>query len=192
MRSFALLLLLACGPLLAAEPGARSQVELNDSFKHFSGNASLNQAAGDGHQQTNVRMISIGDQPATSLRVEQVRGAIALPEGLDAAARIQGAAFSQASGISGINQSAGIGNQNINAFRMAVGVIPESLDDAVLSQSTAITSATLGGATVDGERIVEISDQAFSGSRGVVQLNQSAGVGNRTTNSLSIRVADRP
>lgn len=189
MRSFALLLL-ACGPLLAAEPGTRSQVELHDSFSSFSGNASLNQAAGDGHQQTNVRMISIGDQPTTSVRVEQVRGAIALPQGLDSAARIQGPAFSQASGISGINQSAGIGNQNINAFRMAVGVIPESLDDSVLSQSTAITSATLGGATVDGERIVEISDQAFSGSRGVVQLNQSAGVGNRTTNSLSIRVAD--
>ncbi|PPA00574.1 adhesin, partial [Pseudomonas sp. MWU12-2312b] len=34
------------------------------------------------------------------------------------------------------------------------------------------------------------SDQAFTGSRGVIQLNQSAGVGNRMANTFSVRVAD--
>lgn len=80
------------------------------------------------------------------MRIEQNRAGITLPEGFDAAARIQEPTFSQATGIIGVNQSAGIGNQNINAFRIAVGVIPESLDDAVLSQSTALISATLGDA----------------------------------------------
>ncbi|KAA0961708.1 hypothetical protein FQ185_24985 [Pseudomonas sp. ANT_H12B] len=41
-----------------------------------------------------------------------------------------------------------------------------------------------------GYRQVATSDQAFTGSRGVIQLNQSAGVGNRMANTLSVRVTD--
>jgi len=44
--------------------------------------------------------------------------------------------------------------------------------------------------TQNGSRQVVTSDQAFTGSRGVIQVNQSAGVGNRMANTLSIRVAD--
>jgi hypothetical protein len=192
MRALALLSLLLCDALLAAEPRTQSQADLSDSFQGFSGNASLNQAAGDGHQQANVRVVTMGDQPAAPLRIEQRQGALVAPAGLDASARIQGQSFSQANGISGVNQSAGIGNQNINAFHMVVGTVPESLEDAVLSQSTATSAVPAGGTPADGKRVVETSDQAFAGSRGVVQLNQSAGVGNRTANSLSIRVVDRP
>jgi hypothetical protein len=41
-----------------------------------------------------------------------------------------------------------------------------------------------------GNRQVATSDQAFTGSRGVIQLNQSSGVGNRMANTLSVRVTD--
>ncbi len=39
-----------------------------------------------------------------------------------------------------------------------------------------------------GSRQVVTSDQAFTGSRGVVQVNQSAGVGNRMANTLGITI----
>jgi hypothetical protein len=39
-----------------------------------------------------------------------------------------------------------------------------------------------------GSRQVVTSDQAFTGSRGVVQVNQSAGVGNQVANTLNVRL----
>jgi len=44
--------------------------------------------------------------------------------------------------------------------------------------------------TPKGSRQVVTGDQAFTGSRGVIQVNQSAGVGNQIANTLSIRVAN--
>jgi len=42
--------------------------------------------------------------------------------------------------------------------------------------------------TPTGSRQVVTSDQAFTGSRGVIQMNQSAGVGNRVANTLGITI----
>ncbi|WP_256658101.1 adhesin [Pseudomonas sp. D(2018)] len=175
------------------QPLVQTDAHLQDSFSGVSGNASVNQAAGAQHQQANVRIVGVGQSSGSSIRVEQLRSAQpAAATGVDAHARIAGSAFAESSGISGLNQSAGFANQNINALRVTVGAAPESLDDTVLSQSTAPTAALAIASPASGERVVETSDQAFAGSRGVVQLNQSAGVGNRTANSLSIRVVDRP
>ncbi|WP_304640838.1 adhesin [Pseudomonas sp.] len=191
--SLFLSVLVGFAPLLSAEPGPRDRAELIDSFHGVSGNTAVNQAAGNGHQQANVRMITLGTRSGASLTIEQSPGALGtLPENLDASALIQGQSFVQSSGVTGINQTAGIANQSLNVFRMALGSAPESVTDSVLSQSTSAATPAASFGVAEGERIVDISDTAFVGSRGVVQLNQSAGVGNRTTNSLSIRVADRP
>jgi hypothetical protein len=64
------------------------------------------------------------------------------------------------------------------------------LDDAALSQQN-VVPATLSEVVEPpgGARIVTTDDRAFSNSQGVVQLNQSAGVGNSSINSLGIQVA---
>jgi hypothetical protein len=108
-----------------------------------------------------------------------------------ATSRIQGNAFSNGNGALGVNQSAGAANQQANALQVSISAYPQSVDDSVLSQQNVTLPQDSGpGASDSGSRRVVTSDQAFAGSRGVVQLNQSAGVGNRMGNTLSIRVAD--
>ena len=90
----------------------------------------------------------------------------------------------------GINQSAGIGNQQINALRMASS-LAQGLDDSALAHQSVVPSNPSGAVEPQsGERLVAIDADAFGSSRGVVQLNQSAGVGNRSINSLGIRVTE--
>src|SRR5690554_2614427 len=163
-------------------------VLIRNSGQNYSGNLMLNQAEGTEQQQVNSRAISAG--AAAPVRVLQQRGVMTFPEDLNAQVRIEGSAFSQGSGVLGVNQGAGMGNQQINAFRMAIGAVPESLDDSSLARNAAPLSHNSGAAVPNnGERLVEIDDRAFVGSRGAVQLNQSAGVGNRTVNHLGIRIA---
>ena len=192
MRQLMMISLLIASPLLLADQALpQMDAQIQDSGQRFNGNFSLNQAAGLSHQQINSRVISVDDRadsPSTLKQsLEIVPGSAT---GAQAHARIEGASFSQGNGVLGINQSAGIGNQHINAFRITLGVAPESLDDSVLSQN--VTRPPVSGIAVpkNGERSVAISDDAFAGSRGVVQLNQSAGIGNASANNLSIRVVE--
>ena len=77
----------------------------------------------------------------------------------------------------------------VNAVRVAVGAGPQSIDDNALSQQNVALQPNSGAGSFNtGSRQVVTSDQAFTGSRGVVQVNQSAGVGNRMANTLNVRV----
>lgn len=165
-----------------------SRAFIGDSGSAYQGNLMLNQAAGEAHQQVNARAINPGAMP--SLRVEQQNDR--LPVGYVSTsmqAGIAGDAFTGGNGVLGINQSAGAANQQINSFRMGAGVRPESVDDSSLAQSAPLSSINSAAEPSEtGERLVSIDDRAFTGSRGVVQLNQAAGVGNRMVNSLGIRM----
>ncbi|MCY1178177.1 hypothetical protein D9M73_185170 [compost metagenome] len=110
---------------------------------------------------------------------------------MDARSSIQGDSFSHGNGVLGVNQSAGASTQQANAVRISISTNPQSIDDSVLMQQN-VTLFTNSDSTdsAPGYRQVATSDQAFTGSRGVIQLNQSAGVGNRMANTLSVRVAD--
>lgn len=183
--------LLALGCLLSSLAVASDSSALIDaSGSGYQGNLMLNQAAGEAHQQANARAISPGSM--LGVRVEQHREelpAAHIPSTMQAS--ISGDAFSGGSGVLGINQSAGAANQQINGFRLGAGVRPESLDDSSLAQSAARSSfSSAAESRQTGDRRVDIDDQAFTDSRGVVQLNQAAGVGNRMVNNLGIRILE--
>lgn len=194
MRTLLMLIALSSSLTIAsawAEQPAnpRMTANIDGSGQGFQGNLMINQSAGDQQQQANARAISIGDHASTRIAVRQTNDRIA-HGAIDAQARIGGGAFNQGNGVLGVNQSAGIANQQINAFRLELNALPESLDDSALAQSAAPATNSGVGVPQGGERVVEMDDQAFAGSRGVVQLNQSAGVGNRSANNLSIRVLE--
>ncbi|MGV8842638.1 MAG: adhesin [Pseudomonas sp.] len=175
--------------LLADPAQPRTNAQIQASGQHYSGNLMLNQAVGNRMQQANVRAISAGELSRSAVHVQQAISSIAPDSvGLNTAAKIEGASFSQGHGALGVNQSAGIANQSINIFRMTLSAMPKDMDDSVLSQNAAPTMNSDAVVPQQGERRVEIDDRAFSGSSGVVQLNQSAGVGNRTANNLNISV----
>ena len=167
-----------------------SSAIIDASGSSYQGNLMLNQAAGDAHQQVNARAIAPGAMP--SIRVEQQSDGV--PAGYSSfsmQADITGSAFKGGSGVLGINQSAGAANQQINSFRMGAGVRPESVDDSSLAQSAALSPISSAAEPSEtGDRRVNIDDQAFTDSRGVVQLNQAAGVGNRMVNNLGIRILE--
>ncbi|MNN82713.1 hypothetical protein D3C81_1996750 [compost metagenome] len=110
---------------------------------------------------------------------------------IDARSSIQGDSFSHGNGILGVNQSAGAGTQQANAVRISISANPQSIDDSVLmQQNVTLFNNSDPTDSAPGYRQVATGDQAFTGSRGVTQLNQSAGVGNQMANTLRVRVAD--
>ena len=169
-------------PLLAVALLASTQVlaasdnnaEINNSGVNYRGNITVNQAAGDQQQQVNSRAIAIGTQGSASTRISQKLDTAADPS-LNAKAAIQGNSFSNGNGVIGVNQSAGANNQMINAVRIGISAQPQGIDDSALSQqNVALLPGSGTVLPVSGSRQVVTSDQAFTGSRGVVQLNQSA------------------
>ena len=190
-RFLLLLALLGCTGVMA-DSGVRSMnnAAIQDSGTQYRGNFSVNQAAGDRQQQTNVRAIAIGTEAGATTSIQQTITTPANPS-MGATANIGGTSFSNGNGVLGVNQGTGANNQMANAMRISIGAAPQAIDDSALSQQNVALLPNSGATgTANGSRQVVTSDQAFTGSRGVIQVNQSAGVGNRMANTLTIRVAD--
>ncbi|KAB0487862.1 hypothetical protein SAMN04490202_5329 [Pseudomonas reinekei] len=190
-RSLLLLALLGCASALAdSSVKSINNADIQDSGTQYRGNFNVNQAAGDQQQQTNVRAIAIGTEAGATTIVNQRLNTPANPS-MNATATIGGTSFSNGNGVLGVNQSAGANNQMANVMRISISAAPQAIDDSALSQqNVALLPSSGATGTPTGSRQVVTSDQAFTGSRGVIQVNQSAGVGNRMANTLSIRVAD--
>lgn len=186
----ALPLFLCSVSVLAADPSTVNNANIDSAVRNYNGVASVNQAAGDAQQQANGRAIAIGGNAQATTQFRQTVNAFVDPSQA-AAASITGNAFTNGNGALGVNQAAGAANQQVNSMRISVSAIPQNVDDSVLSQQNVALPVNSGSKdATTGNRQVVTSDQAFAGSRGVVQMSQSAGVGNRIANTLSIRVAD--
>lgn len=185
-----LALLTSASALADSSAQVNDTATINNSGSNYRGNQLINQAAGDQQQQINSRSIAIGTQATTHDNLSQTRSG-QLDPSINAKAQILGNSFTNGSGSLGVNQSAGAGNQMINVMRVSISAQPQSMDDsALLQQNVALSNNSGATDPQSGSRQVVTGDQAFTGSRGVTQLNQSAGVGNRMANTLSIRVAD--
>ena len=187
-RSLLLLALFGCVQALAA-PDSVNNANIQETGVQYRGNYNVNQAAGDQMQQTNTKAIAIGTSASATTNVRQHIDTPANPS-TNASATIGGNSFSNGNGILGVNQGAGANNQMANVTRVSISAAPQSVDDSALSQQNVALLLSSGATGTPGSRQVTTSDQAFTGSRGVIQVNQSAGVGNRMANTLSIRVAD--
>lgn len=185
-----LALLVSCNAMAAGGISADNNAVINSSGVGYQGNLNVNQAAGDLQQQANTRAIAIGTDASATTRINQKLRTQVDPA-MNARSSIQGNAFSNGNGALGVNQSAGAANQQANAMRLTISAQPLSMDDSALSQqNVALVKGSDSAGPTLGNRQVNTDDQAFTGSRGLIQLNQSAGVGNRMGNTLSVRVAD--
>lgn len=190
-RSALFLALFACTSVMAdSSVNTINNADIQNSGARYNGNFGVNEAAGDQQQQANVRAIAIGTEASATTSVIQKITTPANPS-MNATATIGGNSFTNGNGVLGVNQGAGANNQMANAMRISISAVPQAIDDSVLSQQNVALLPNSGATgTPTGSRQVVTSDQAFTGSRGVIQVNQSAGVGNRMANTLSIRVAD--
>ncbi|MBD9600168.1 hypothetical protein DFS28_105138 [Pseudomonas sp. 478] len=190
MNRTLLIIAMFCSASTFAQSPVIDNANIDGSGAQYQGNLGVNQAAGDLQQQANARAIAVGHGASATTQIRQRLRTVVDPR-IDARSSIQGNSFSHGNGVLGVNQSAGASNQQANALRISIGTQPQSIDDSVLRQQN-VTLITNSDPTdsAPGYRQVATSDQAFTGSRGVIQLNQSAGVGNRTANTLSVRVTD--
>lgn len=199
---------LLCGScLLAATPAAAQIVLLpapadglvrdtsvigEGAMSGVSGISSVNSSAGDFNQQANVRAISInpGGTANAQNQVSQFQGPeFSTPVG-QADVQIRAGAYTGSMGIMGVNQAAGIANSQVNGLAIGIGTRVEAVGDSTLA-TMAPRVSSLGGNTpgASSNQKVGVDDTAFAGARGILQLNQTAGTGNRSANTLGIQIS---
>lgn len=159
------------------------------SLSHVQGAINVNMASGHGNLQTNSGVIAMGDNALATNIVVQVATSNNRLEPEQASAVIKDQALSQAAGWISVNQAAGQSNVQSNTLSVALGIRGSSLTSDSLSQVLAHTQVPTEDAEGNASsRRVEIEDSAFAGSRGVIQVNQSAGMGNATGNHVGVRM----
>jgi hypothetical protein len=198
-QRFAMTLLLASTlflPKLAfadtPTPETETQSDINGQALQGSfGRISVNQASGTGNAQANIAVIAVDTTAGaddSNLRSHQ-RTATAETV-TTARSTIRDGAFSESSGVVAVNQTSGHGNAQVNAFLLGNGNLEvSSMTDSELSVANTQSGSTEGESVAPTLiRETHIGDDAFRGSHGVVQLNQSAGVGNSSANAIVLRL----
>ena len=171
-RTLLLLAMFACTTAMAdSNVSTVNTANIQNSGTQYRGNYNVNQAAGDQQQQTNVRAIAIGTEAAAITGVNQ-RIDTPANRSMNATTTIGGTSFSNGSGVLGVNQSAGANNQMANVMRISISAAAQAMDDSALSQqNVALLPSSGATGTPTGSRQVVTSDQAFTGSSGVIQVN---------------------
>jgi hypothetical protein len=161
------------------------------TFQNSNGLIGINESTGALNLQSNQRALSLTPNGTASASNDatQILGSfeITTPP-LNSQSYIGAHAFSSSSGIISINQAAGLANMQANQAAVSFGLLPGlSIADNVLANSVSPTSVTTtdGSGTI-GNANVGIDGTAFSGTNGLVQLNQAAGIANTTANQFSL------
>lgn len=152
----------------------------------------VNVAAGTSNAQANVRAIAIGQDTRAIASAHQTIDATGVDALRDARAVLAGSALQSVQGVVGVNQAAGSANAQLNLLAIgtdAMAVFGQQLDNAALAATRAdaapATSETLPTLPLRESRI---GSNAMRASSGVVQINQTAGVGNASANAIVLRL----
>lgn len=162
-----------------------------DAVSNASGVVGVNVSAGDFNQQSNSGAVAISPNGIATTTVG-ISQKTALGQGSAPDISITGirdSAFSNSSGVLSINQVSGTSNVQANGFSFGIGV--EAITDADLSQAVTgyANDAALSGLEKPTIRIADIEATAFENTRGIVQVNQTAGSGNATRNNFALRIS---
>ncbi len=184
----------AAGPLPPQPDYTASSVIEDRAFEHARGAVAVNQAAGDANAQTNAAAIAIAPNGIATASVQagqrSAPGQATVPD--VAAVRLGNQAFGQAQGLIAINQTSGTGNTQFNGAAIAMGQTPVTYSEVALDDlagTAAVTELPEGGEGLPARSLsAGVEAGALGHARGVVQLNQSAGVGNATANHFALRV----
>ncbi|MND60867.1 hypothetical protein D3C80_521060 [compost metagenome] len=171
---------------LVHQTRAENRVDLgSQALSNIRGAMGVNMVAGNNNQQGNLAAIALSG-PAIIQFSQQNQSTTNLKGNQSVA--ILGSALSQTQGLIGINQGAGEANQQLNAFAL-------SLDDSGIGVVTDINLSTSVAKTPSGKvppnttTSIYLDDNALTGSKGVIQVNQVTGQGNQAVNMVSLPLA---
>jgi len=182
------------------KPATISKSSIQSVFENVSGLSRVNVTAGSGNLQQNSSAIAILDDSSLNavakVKNTQLTDNPASKNPQLMSAEIASGAFNGARGITSVNQSAGTDNAQLNAMAIAVGgarpfAIVEMNESQLLgeSQPAGFSLADQAGNTAQVNAATGLSKSAFNGARGVIQINQAAGIGNLTSNSFTMSVS---
>ncbi len=149
-----------------------------NAFKEASGIAGINIASGDNHIQSNMWIIGV-ESYNRGFITQEVCISNLPNETIDL---IEDNAFSGVKGIFSVNQASGSGSAEANLVFFST---EEKVNTSTLDQNVAKIK---NNSLYHGEFLDIISDSAFSGAKGIVQVNQSAGVGNAIANAFHLNL----
>jgi hypothetical protein len=167
-----------------------------NALSNVRGRMAVNEAAGDSNLQSNAAALAAG-VGANAARGGVTQSTFANRSGAPgvASAAIGAGAFANASGLLSINQTSGLANAQSNTAALGLGAGVEVVADSTLATTISNAGPALAGTgNKTRQQSVSISDTAFEGARGLVQVNQSAGSGNATANNfaLSVQMGAKP
>lgn len=173
--------------ILTSQARAENRVDLgSQALSNIRGSMGVNMVAGDNNQQGNLAAIAISG-PAVIQFSQQNQSTTNLSGHQSVA--ILGSALSRNQGLVGINQSAGEANQQLNAFALSlndnsdIGVVTD------ISLSTSVAQPSSGKGSAASTTSIYLDDNALTGSKGVIQVNQVTGQGNQAINMVSLPLA---
>lgn len=181
----------AQGPILHVPLAINHSTVERNALQDTRGIINVNMAAGDMNLQFNGQAISLsheirGRGIADLRSVQNIRAERALGGDVSVIS-VRENAFANAAGLIAMNQASGIANAQANGISISIGVNAQAAD-VDLAQTVSMTGAPIGASGVRSARSIRVDDTAFRNARGVVQVNQSAGIGNATANSFSLRL----
>lgn len=199
-----LLLVLACLAAASAPAGAQqvsssapaaaSRAHIGEAAgRDASGRLAINQSAGSGNAQANLAAIALTPDGLGLFGLQSRQAVLAGARERGASALIDGAALHGGHGLVSVNQAAGTGNAQANLIGIGQGAAGlgglalaqgvAGLDDAALAAVAGAAPAADPAAPAPLREAV-IAGEALRDSRGVVQINQTAGVGNGSANAI--------
>jgi hypothetical protein len=150
------------------------------------GVVAINEAAGLDNVQANQGVLTNGQIPFNLIGSSQSASTNAKTTA--AKSTISNNAFSNTSGLIEVNQSAGVGNLQRNSAVIGSGPVEaEIVADGVLSATTAKGGGLGKSGNNHDAREVSIGTDALKNVSGIVQINQTAGSGNVSSNSFVLR-----
>ncbi|TYO97539.1 hypothetical protein EDC39_11079 [Geothermobacter ehrlichii] len=180
-----LTLLLVATTAPAKEVRSDSTRLVDQALGGATGIIGINMAAGSNNVQGNMHALILGDSqgPSPVAAVEQRAAVDGHGDRTRALDLIGGAALGGASGLIGVNQTAGSSNTQANLATIEIGGgAPVSLADL---ESARGQPARHGSSAGESSADV-IQGQALANSSGLVQISQSAGSGNSIRNSIGV------
>lgn len=173
--------------ILINQPRAENRVDLgSQALSNIRGSMGVNMVSGSNNQQGNLAAIAISG-PAV-IQFNQKNQSTTNLSGNQSVA-IQGSALSHNQGLVGINQGAGEANQQLNAFALSLddnsgmGVVTD------INLSTSVAKTPSGKVPTATTTSIYLDDNALTGSKGVIQVNQVTGQGNQAVNMVSLPLA---
>lgn len=140
---------------------AKAQI-INNSFNNSAGWIAVNQSSGLANAQINTFSFSEGSlAKSNTVTTQSITGT-----------------FKPLAVLPIINSTADT----------ELGINGEFLADNALQETLSGEQPPIDGSVLRAQRAISVEDTAFSGARGLVQLNQSAGSGNRSINNFALRV----